>query len=123
MVEGKPNPSSCASPAKFPRPQTLHPLALLPSNPAGLVPAGQDGRQAWGFWMPSTLRRIDGDAPIAPDIVPADWADCVPVKPTNDAISREKLFAEIRHAAEAAAPKVDNTFRATDVNGIPALDS
>jgi hypothetical protein len=73
--------------------------------------------------MPSTLRRIDGDAPIAPDIVPADWADCVPVKPTNDAISREKLFAEIRHAAEAAAPKVDNTFRATDVNGIPALDS
>ena len=73
--------------------------------------------------MPSTLRRIDGDAPIAPDIVPADWADCVPVKPANDAISREKLFAEIRHAAETVAPKVDNTFRATDVNDIPALDS
>jgi hypothetical protein len=76
--------------------------------------------------MPSTLRRIDGgshDAPIAPDIVPADWADCVPAKPANDAISREKLFAEIRHAAETVAPKVDNTFRATDVNDIPALDS
>jgi hypothetical protein len=72
--------------------------------------------------MPSTLRRID-DAPIAPDIVPADWADCVPAKPANDAISREKLFAEIRHAAETVAPKVDNTFRASDVNDIPALDS
>src|SRR5215470_2131110 len=73
--------------------------------------------------MPSTLRRIDGDPPIAPDIVPADWADCVPTKPASDAISREKLFAEIRHAAETVAPKVDNTFRATDVNDIPALDS
>jgi hypothetical protein len=73
--------------------------------------------------MPSTLRKIDGDAPIAPDIVPADWADCVPTKPASDAISREKLFAEIRHAAETVAPKVDNTFRATDVNDIPALDS
>jgi hypothetical protein len=79
----------------------------------------------WGFWMASTLKRIDGEAhnaPIAPDIVPADWADCVP-HPANDATSREKLFAEIRQAAEAAAPKVDNTFRATDVNNIPALDS
>jgi hypothetical protein len=73
--------------------------------------------------MPSTLRKIDGDTPIAPDIVPADWADCVPTKPASDAISREKLFAEIRHAAETVAPKVDNTFRATDVNDIPALDS
>jgi hypothetical protein len=73
--------------------------------------------------MPSTLRKIDGDPPIAPDIVPADWADCVPTKPASDAISREKLFAEIRHAAETVAPKVDNTFRATDVNDIPALDS
>jgi hypothetical protein len=74
--------------------------------------------------MPSTLRQIDDrhDAPIAPDIVPADWADCVP-RPANDATSREKLFAEIRHAAEAAAPKVDNTFRATDVNNVPLLDS
>ena len=74
--------------------------------------------------MPSTLRQIADDphgAPIAPDIVPADWADCVPVKPANDAVSREKLFAEIRQAAETVAPKVDNTFRATDV--IPALDS
>lgn len=71
------------------------------------------------------LRQIDGDphqAPIAPDIVPADWADCVP-RPANDASSREKLFAEIRHAAEAAAPKVDNTFRAADVDAIPVLDS
>jgi hypothetical protein len=76
--------------------------------------------------MPSTLRQIADDphgAPIAPDIVPADWADCVPVKPANDAVSREKLFAEIRHAAETVAPKVDTTFRATDVNDIPALDS
>jgi hypothetical protein len=76
--------------------------------------------------MPSTLRRIDGgshDAPIAPDIIPADWADCVPAKPANDAISREKLFAEIRHAAETVAPKVDNTYRASDVNDIPAMDS
>ncbi len=75
--------------------------------------------------MPSTLRRIDDEphaAPIAPDIVPADWADCVP-QPANDATSREKLFAEIRQAAEAAAPKVDNTFRATDVNALPVLDS
>jgi hypothetical protein len=70
------------------------------------------------------LRHIENDphdAPIAPDIVPADWGDCVPARPASDAISREKLFAEIRHAAEAAAPKVDNTFRATDVNDIPAL--
>jgi hypothetical protein len=70
------------------------------------------------------LRHIENDphdAPIAPDIVPADWGDCVPARPTSDAISREKLFAEIRHAAEAAAPKVDNTFRASDVNDIPAL--
>ena len=72
--------------------------------------------------MPSTLRKIDGDAPIAPDIVPADWADCVPTKPASDAISREKLFAEIRHAAETVAPKVDNTFRATDVNDTVVLD-
>jgi hypothetical protein len=73
--------------------------------------------------MPSTLRKIDDphDAPIAPDIVPGDWTDCVPAKPASDAASREKLFAEIRHAAEAAAPKVDNTFRASDVNDIPAL--
>ncbi len=72
--------------------------------------------------MRSTLRQIDDphDAPIAPDIVPADWADCVP-RPANDAASREKLFAEIRHAAEAAAPRVDNSFRASDVNDIPAL--
>ncbi|MBI5319316.1 hypothetical protein [Bradyrhizobium sp.] len=71
------------------------------------------------------LRNIEDDqhqAPIAPDIVPADWADCVP-RPANDATSREKLFAEIRHAAEAAAPEVDNTFRATDVNATPVLDS
>jgi len=70
--------------------------------------------------MPSTLRQIESgphDAPIAPDIVPADWADCVPAKPANDdAVSREKLFAEIRQAAETVAPKVDNTFRASDVN-------
>ena len=75
--------------------------------------------------MPSTLRQIDDgthNAPIAPDIVPADWADCVP-RPANDATSREKLFAEIRHAAEAAAPKVDNSFRATDVSNAPLLDS
>jgi hypothetical protein len=72
--------------------------------------------------MPSTLRRIDDphDATIAPDIVPADWAGHAPQAPANDAISREKLFAEIRYAAEAAAPAVDNTFRATDVNEIPA---
>jgi hypothetical protein len=77
------------------------------------------------FRMPSTLRKVDDphDAPIAPDIVPADWADCVPGKPASDAASREKLFAEIRNAAEAAAPKVDNTFRASDVNDIPALKS
>lgn len=75
--------------------------------------------------MPSTLRQLDDEphaAPIAPDIVPADWADCVP-HPANDATSREKLFAEIREAAQAAAPKVDNTFRATDVNAIPVLDA
>jgi hypothetical protein len=72
--------------------------------------------------MPSTLRRIDDphDATIAPDIIPADWAGHAPQAPANDAISREKLFAEIRHAAEAAAPAVDNSFRATDVNDIPA---
>jgi hypothetical protein len=72
--------------------------------------------------MPSTLRRIDDphDATIAPDIIPADWASHAPQAPANDAISREKLFAEIRHAAETAAPAVDNTFRATDVNDIPA---
>ena len=71
------------------------------------------------------LRNIEDEphqAPIAPDIVPADWADCVP-RPANDATSREKLFAEIRHAAEAAAPEVDNTFRAADVNATPVLDS
>ncbi|MCP4616468.1 MAG: hypothetical protein GY844_08510 [Bradyrhizobium sp.] len=70
------------------------------------------------------LRHIENDphdAPIAPDIVPAGWDGCVPARPANDAISREKLFAEIRHAAETAAPKVDNSFRATDVNDIPAL--
>ncbi|MFO1111370.1 MAG: hypothetical protein U1E61_19535 [Bradyrhizobium sp.] len=75
--------------------------------------------------MPSTLKRIDGeahDAPIAPDIVPADWADCVP-HPANDVTSREKLFAEIRLAAEAAAPKVDSAFRATDAEDVPLLDS
>ncbi|MGQ0686590.1 hypothetical protein [Bradyrhizobium sp.] len=73
--------------------------------------------------MRSTLRQIDDphDAPIAPDIVPADWAGPKPAGPANDAASREKLFAEIRHAAEVAAPKVDNTFRASDVNDIPAL--
>lgn len=73
--------------------------------------------------MPSTLKRIDDphDAPIAPDIVPGDWAGCVPAKPASDAASRERLFEEIRHAAETAAPKVDNTFRASDVNDIPAL--
>jgi hypothetical protein len=72
--------------------------------------------------MPSLRQIADDphDAPIAPDIVPADWADCVPQKPANDAISREKLFAEIRHAAETAAPAVDATFRASDVNDIPA---
>jgi hypothetical protein len=66
------------------------------------------------------LRHIEDDphdAPIAPDIIPADWNK----SPRNDAISREKLFAEIRQAAEIAAPKVDNTFRASDVNDIPAL--
>ena len=70
------------------------------------------------------LRHIEDDphdAPIAPDIVPADWSGRGPAKPANDATSREKLFAEIRHAAETAAPKVDNTFRATDVNDNPAL--
>lgn len=66
------------------------------------------------------LRHIEDDphdAPIAPDIVPADWHR----SGRDDAISREKLFAEIRHAAETVAPKVDNTFRASDVNDIPAL--
>lgn len=74
------------------------------------------------FWMRSTLSHIDEphDAPIAPDIVPADWADCVP-RPANDATSREKLFAEIRQAAATAAPSVDNTFRASDVSDNPLL--
>ena len=67
------------------------------------------------------LRHIENDPHDAPNIVPADWGDCVPAGPANDAISREKLFAEIRHAAETAAPKVDNSFRASDVNDIPAL--
>ena len=70
-----------------------------------------------------SLRNIEDDphdAPIAPDIVPADWAGRK-AKPADDAMSREKLFAEIRHAAETAAPKVDNTFRATDVNDNPVL--
>lgn len=72
--------------------------------------------------MRSTLRQIDDphDAPIAPDIVPAEWAELQPAKPANQAASREKLFAEIRHAAETAAPQVDNSFRASDVNDIPA---
>lgn len=73
--------------------------------------------------MRSTLSPVDSDqheAPIAPDIVPADWADCVP-RPANDATSREKLFAEIRLAAETAAPSVDNTFRASDVSDHPAM--
>lgn len=70
--------------------------------------------------MRSTQRQIVDDAPIAPDIVPAEWADNVP-RPANDAVSREKLFAEIREAAETAAPSVDASFRATDVNDIPAL--
>lgn len=74
--------------------------------------------------MPSTQRRIDETdaAPIAPDIIPADWADCVP-RAANDATSREKLFAEIRHAAETAAPAVDTTFRASDVSDNPAQKS
>lgn len=66
------------------------------------------------------LRQIEDDphdAPIAPDIVPADWHR----SGSSEAISREKLFAEIRHATETVAPKVDNSFRATDVNDIPAL--
>lgn len=70
--------------------------------------------------MRSSQYHVDSDphdAPIAPDIVPADWADCVP-QPANDAASREKLFAEIRLAAERAAPKVDNTFRASDVRPV-----
>lgn len=75
--------------------------------------------------MPATLRQLDDEphaAPIAPDLVPADWADCVP-QPANDtASSRERLFAEIRDAAEAAAPKVDSEFRVTDAAGPVALD-
>ena len=72
--------------------------------------------------MRSTLRQIDDphDAPIAPDIVPAEWAELQPAQPANDAASREKLFAEISQAAQTAAPKVDNSFRASDVNDIPA---
>ena len=79
---------------------------------------GGTGDKHGEFGMRSTASHIESDphdAPIAPDIVPQDWADCVP-KPANDVSSREKLFAEIRRAAETAAPKVDTTFRASDVN-------
>src|SRR5205814_428801 len=79
--------------------------------------------------MHSTLRQVQEprfdddphDAPmIAPEIVPTAWVDRGPPRPANDATSRERLFAEIRSAAETVVPTVDNTFRATDVNDIPA---
>jgi len=76
------------------------------------------------YRMQSKLRHIEDDphdAPIAPDVVPAAWAVRGPPGPANDAESRERLFEEIRHAAETAVPEVDTTFRATDVNDIPAL--
>ena len=60
---------------------------------------------------------------IAPEIIPTAWVDRGPPRPANDATSREKLFAEIRDAAQTtvpAVPKVDATFRATDVNEIAA---
>jgi hypothetical protein len=76
-----------------------------------------------GTAMHSTLQRIEEprfdddphDAPIAPDIIPTAWVDRGPPRPANDATSRERLFAEIRSAAETVAPEVDNTFRASDV--------
>jgi len=76
------------------------------------------------YRMQSKLRHIEDDphdAPIAPDVVPAAWAVRGPPGPATDAKSRERLFEEIRHAAETAVPEVDTTFRATDVNDIPAL--
>jgi hypothetical protein len=60
------------------------------------------------------------DAPIAPDIIPTAWVDRGPPRAANDATSRERLFAEIQSAAETVAPDVDNTFRASDINDIPA---
>jgi len=79
--------------------------------------------------MHSTLRQVEEprfdddphDAPmIAPEVVPTAWVDRGPSLPANDATSRERLFAEIRSAAETAAPAVDATFRATDVHDTPA---
>lgn len=81
-----------------------------------------------GIAMHSTLKQVESprfeddphDAPIAaPDIVPADWAERGPPPPANDAVSRERLFAEIRSAAETTMPVVDTSFRASDVNDIP----
>ena len=62
----------------------------------------------------------DGPA-IAPDIVPAAWADKVLADIKRDAVSRasdQKPAAASSVAAGAAAPSVDTTFRATAADKI-----
>jgi len=60
---------------------------------------------------------------IAPDIVPAAWADKVLADIKRDAVSRasdQKPAATSGLAAGAAAPSVDTTFRATAADKIQA---
>src|SRR5712671_7671988 len=76
--------------------------------------------------MHSTLNLKETDDPhdgpaIAPDVVPAAWADRVLADIKRDAVSGatgKKLDTGPSVAAGAAAPSVDTTFRATAVNKV-----
>ena len=93
--------------------------------------------------MHSTLKLRDSDPhddfAIAPDVVPAAWADKVLADITRDAGSaakrppdikrrsgiKNRISRDIRHPARlavVAAPSVDTTFRATAVDDMPAAD-
>lgn len=80
--------------------------------------------------MDSTLKSRDSDPHdifvIAPEVVPAAWADKVLADITNDADSDPRKAAaatverQAARTAVAAAPTVDTTFRATATDDIPA---
>ncbi len=86
--------------------------------------------------MHSTLKLRDSDPhddfAIAPDMVPAAWADKVLADITGDAKSEIKSVPDVKISASGepphpassavgiAAPKVDTTFRATATDDVPA---
>src|SRR4029077_8984076 len=113
------------------RPQPLHAVALLWSNPAGVLYPQGPMKSRWGPTMPSnhdTKNDPHDVLEIAPDVVlvaraAAEFPSLAP-DTASQPFARQPNMGNMGAGPDlAAAPRVDTTFRASDVDDIPGLRS